>query len=154
MEDGCVFHRDSLRLPPLLRDTQHAHRERMDVRLSYDLTWLHRRPSISLPPVDSYATEGLCRPIVFKDCPSLVAGPSEGTGTRSSSSGMVPLRWACLRTRNDVPALLERWSRSPDRLQPTYHSASHTRATPAHRRKGDTGRPALSGLPHSMLTKG
>ena len=57
MEDGCVFYRDSLRLPPLLRDTQHAHRERMDVRLSYDLTWLHRRPSISLPPVDSYATE-------------------------------------------------------------------------------------------------
>lgn len=76
MEEGCVFYRDSLRLPPLLRDTQHARRERMDVRLSYDLTWLHRRPSISLPPVDSYATEGLCRPIVFKDCPSPVAGPS------------------------------------------------------------------------------
>ena len=71
-----MFYRDPLRLPPLIRDTQRARRERMDVRLSYDLTWLYHRPSISLPFVDSYATEGLCQLTVFKDCPSPVADPS------------------------------------------------------------------------------
>ena len=104
MEEGCVFYRDPLRLPPLIRDTQRARRERMDVRLSYDLTWLYHRPSISLPFVDSYATEGLCQLTVFKDCPSPVGGPSKRTGTRPSSSGMVPLERTRLRVRSDVPA--------------------------------------------------